>query len=209
MPNCSSGSFNPTTCILFVPKKYLQDYRDALGNECNIFARSDGDGDKDKSVTQCEAPIITYADGVLHFYSSTLGAEYHYVIKTLDATTESYSKDGDVTLSATYKIFAYATADGYQPSDKATATLYWINANLENDPSSNINQTKTRGIVATSKEGVVTLSGLDNGEVITFYTLDGRKIGAAKAENGTVACSVDGTLVVAKFGNNAIKITVK
>ena len=47
-------------------------------------------------------------------------------------------------------------------TEKATATLYWVktDGNLENGASTNINQAKTRGIMATSHDGIVTLSGL-------------------------------------------------
>ena len=123
---------------------------------------------------------------------------------------DKLSQDGKVALVAAYKISAYATADGYQASDKATATLYWINANLETDPSTNINQAKTRGIVATFDGGIVTLSGLDNGEVVSFYSPDGRQLGAAKAENGIASCAVmESGVVIAKVGKDAIKIAVR
>lgn len=48
--------------------------------------------------------------------------------------TDAYSEDGDVTLQAAYKITAYATAEEYQPSDKATATLYWVDGRID-DPT--------------------------------------------------------------------------
>ena len=201
-----------TTCVFYVPKEYLQEYKDAIGSKYSyIYAWNGGDGGSDdKPTIQCEVPTIMYAAGKLRFKSSTTGAEYHYTITDSDMANDSYSQDGEVSLSATYKISAYATADGYQPSDKATATLYWINANLENDPSTNINQAKTRGIVATSDGGIVTLSGLDNGEVVSFFSPDGRQIGAAKAENGIASCAVmESGVVIAKVGNNTIKRTSK
>lgn len=121
------------------------------------------------------------------------------------------SEDGKVQLAAAYNITAYATTDGYKQSDKATAMLYWVkaNGNLENT-STNINQAKTRGIVATSHDGIVTLSGLDNGEEVRFYAADGKQIGAAKAIDGVVSQAVSSaSLVIAKIGSQAIKIAVK
>ena len=123
--------------------------------------------------------------------------------------TDAYSQDGNVTLVAAYKISAYATADGYQPSETTTATLYWINANLENDPSTNITQAKTRGIVASSEGGIVTLSGLDNGEMVSFYSPDGRLVGTSKAENGTASYAVNSSIIIAKVANQSIKLIVK
>ena len=147
------------TCILNVPKSYLQDYKDALGSKYPYIYASKEDGDDDKPTEQpCATPTITYAAGKLHFTSATPNAEYHSTITDTDMMSDKYVEDGVLDLSATYHITVYATADGYKPSEKATATLYWINANLENGTSTNINQAKTRGIVATSDGGIVTLS---------------------------------------------------
>ena len=210
-PSNITNSRIPTTCIIYVPKHYLQAYKDALGSTYPyIYEWKKSDGGDDKPTTKCETPTITYADGSLQFSSSTAGAEYHYTITDADMANDKLSQDGKVALVAAYKISAYATADGYQASDKATATLYWINANLETDPSTNINQAKTRGIIATSDGGIVTLSGLDNGEVVSFYSPDGRQLGAAKAENGIASCAVmESGVVIAKVGKNAIKIAVR
>lgn len=211
---CPSNIVNssiPTTCIFNVLKEYLQDYKDAIGSKYPYIYvwNKDNTGGEDKPVAKCEVPVITYAAGKLSFKSSTTGAEYHYTITDSDMANDAYSQDGEVKLSAAYKISAYATAEGYQASDKATATLYWVDANLENDPSTNINQAKTRGIVATSNGGIVTLSGLDNDEVVAFYSVDGKQLGKVKSENGIASCAVAESLVIAKVGNNTIKIAVK
>ncbi len=213
---CPKGTIDssiPTTCILYVPKAYLQDYKNALGSKYPyIYASKDEDGQgEDKPVTACATPTITYSDGELQFASTTDGAQYHYTITDADIKTDAYSENGKVQLAAAYNITAYATADGYKQSDKATAVLYWVkaNGNLENI-STNINQAKTRGIVATSHDGIVTLSGLDNDEEVRFYAADGKQIGAAKAIDGVVSQAVStASLVIAKIGSQAIKIAVK
>lgn len=157
---------------------------------------------------QCAVPAISYADGKLTFACSTPNAEYHYTITDSDIASDAYCQDGTVKLYAAYNISAYATADGYKPSDKATATLYWVEANLQNNPT-NINQTATRGIIVTSNDGIVTLSGLNNDETVRFYTVDGKQLGAAKAINGTASQAVSESVVIAKMGNQTIKIAVK
>ena len=73
----------------------------------------------------------------------------------------------------------------------------------------NINQEKVRGIMAFSHDGVVSITGLDSGEVVKFYTLDGKLVGSSVAADGAATCAVSETLVIAKFGNHAIKIAVK
>ena len=198
-----------STCIIYVPKAYLQDYKDALGNEYPyIYVLNDSESGEQKP-EQCAVPTISYADGKLTFASSTPNAEYHYTIADTDMASDAYSQDGLVKLSAAYNISAYATADGYKASDKATATLYWVEANLQNN-TTNINQAATtRGIIVTSNDGIVTLSGLNNSEIVRFYTVDGKQIGTAKAINGTASQAVSESIVITKIGNQTIKIAVK
>lgn len=116
--------------------------------------------------------------------------------------TDALCEDGNVSLSAAYDISVYATADGYSASEKAKATLYWVNANLEIQP-------RTRGVVASAHDGIVCISGLDNGEVVKFYAADGKLIGSSSAVDGTASCAVSETMVIAKFGDNTIKVAVK
>ena len=199
----------PTTSIIKVPTEYLQGYKDSFGSDYKyIYAwNPDGSGDDTKPVTQCATPSVSYESGELKFASETAGAEYHYTITDADMASDAYSKEGKVTLSAAYKISVYATADGYKASDKAEATLYWVNANL--DTGTNINMVKTRGVVASAHDGIVTLSGLDNGEVVKFYATDGKYLGSSVAANGAASYAVNESLVIAKVGKDSIKIAMK
>lgn len=199
----------PITCIIYVPEEYLQNYKDALGADYKYIYtwNPNGSGDDDKPVTQCATPSVFYGAGKLKFSCETAGAKYHYTISDKDMATDALSEDGNVTLSAAYDISVYATADGYKTSEKAKATLYWVNANLEN--ATNINQARTRGVVASAHDGIVSISGLDNGEVVKFYAADGKLIGSSSAVDGTASCAVSETMVIAKFGDNAIKVAVK
>ena len=198
-----------STCIFYVPKAYYQNYKDELGSKYSyIYPSKDDESGEDKPNEQCAVPTISYADGKLTFACSTPNAEYHYTITDSDIASDAYCQNGIVKLYAAYNISVYATADGYKASDKATATLYWIEANLQNN-TTNINQTATRGIIATSNDGIVTLSGLNNSEIVRFYTVDGKQIGTAKAINGTASQAVSESIVIAKIGNQTIKIAVK
>ena len=210
LPNNTINCGLQSTCFFFVPKAYYQDYKEALGSKYSYIyvPLNDETSGEQKPVEQCAVPTISYADGKLTFASSTPNAEYHYTITDTDMASDTYSKDGVVKLSAAYNISAYATADGYKASDKATATLYWVEANLQNTPT-NINQTATRGIIVTSSDGIVTLSGLNNDETVRFYTVDGKQLGAAKAVNGTASQAVSESIVIAQMGNQTIKIAVK
>ena len=199
----------PTTSIIKVPKEYLQEYKNAFGpNYQYIYAWNPNEtGEDSKPVTQCSTPSISYESGKLKFACETTGAKYHYTITDTDIKSNALSENGEVSLSAAYNISVYATADGYKASDKAEATLYWINANL--DTGTNINMVKTRGVVASAHDGIVTLSGLDNGEVVKFYATDGKYLGSSVAANGAASFAVNESLVIAKVGKDSIKIAVK
>ena len=199
----------PTTSIIKVPTEYLQGYKDAFGpNYKYIYAWNPGEaGEDNKPVTQCSTPSISYESGKLMFACETAGAKYHYTITDTDIKSDALSENGEVSLSAAYNISVYATADGYKASDKAEATLYWIDANLDN--STNINMVRTRGVVASAHDGIVTLSGLDNGEVVKFYATDGKYLGSSVAANGSASYAVNESLVIAKVGKDSMKIAVK
>ena len=199
----------PQTSIIKVPKEYLQDYKNAFGpNYQYIYAwNPDETGEDNKPVTQCSTPSVSYGEGKLKFACETTGAKYHYTITDTDIKSDALSENGEVSLSAAYNISVYATADGYKASDKAEATLYWIDANLDN--STNINMVRTRGVVASAHDGIVTLSGLDNGEVVKFYATDGKYLGSSVAANGSASYAVNESLVIAKVGKDSIKIAVK
>ncbi len=199
----------PRTSIIMVPTEYLQDYKYAFGpNYQYIYAwNPDETGDDNKPVTQCSTPSVSYGEGKLTFTCETTGAKYHYTITDTDIKSDALSENGEVSLSAAYNISVYATADGYKASDKAEATLYWVNANLDN--STNINMVKTRGVVASAHDGIICLSGLDNGEVVKFYATDGKYLGSSVAANGSASFAVNESLVIAKVGKDSIKIAVK
>ena len=209
---CRSNYANlniPTTSIIKVPTEYLQGYKDAFGSDYKyIYAWNPNEtGDDNKPVTQCSTPSISYGEGKLMFACETAGAKYHYTITDTDIKSDALSENGEVSLSAAYNISVYATADGYKASDKAEATLYWINANQDN--GTNINMVRTRGVVASAHDGIVTLSGLDNGEVVKFYATDGKYLGSSVAANGAASAAVNESLVIAKVGKDSIKIAVK
>ena len=209
VPKNTSQSEIPITTIIKVPTEYLQDYKDAFDSSYKYIYGwdPDGTGDGTKPVTQCATPSISYESGKLMFASETAGAEYHYTITDTDITSDALSENGEVSLSAAYQISVYATADGYTASDKAEATLYWINANLEN--GTNINQVRTRGVVASAHDGIISLSGLDDGEVVKFFAADGKYLGSTVAANGAASYAVSESLVIAKVGKDSIKIAMK
>ena len=114
-----------------------------------------------------------------------------------------------VSLTACYDISVTAMKAGFSNSDKATAKLYWLPSSGSLDETS-INNVSMRGIAIQSAGGFVTISGLDNDETVNFYASDGKNLGFSTAINGTTFFSAkSGSVVIAKFGNESIKILVK
>lgn len=208
VPEMYSSETLPSTSVINVPAEYLQDYKDAFGTDYHyIYAwNPDESGDGDKPVTPCATPSVSYESGKLKFACETAGAKYHYTITDTDITSDALNENGEVSLSAAYNISVYATADGYTASEKAEATLYWINANLE---TANINLAKTRGIVASAHDGIICISGLDNGEVVKFYAADGKLLGSSSAVGGVASCAVSEKMIIAKIGMDTIKVLMK
>lgn len=201
------------TCNLHVPEKYLQNFINKIGSRCsNITVWNPADAPDDPNDVPketCSAPRIEYSDGELHFSSNTPNAEYHYTITNSDMISEGYSQDGSVNLSATYNVSAYATADGYLPSEIATATLCWIKEKSDEDNPTNINQAKTHGIIISSNNGALKVSNLDKGEKISLYSLDGKFIKTINAENGIASCNVSEKMFIVKIGNQSVKFFIK
>lgn len=196
----------PLTATIYVPSRYYSDYRrDSQWGKYTIIAMPN---DEEQDEKRCETPIITFSDGKLHFASATTGANYHYTVSCSDVTSEAYSEDGNVSLVAAYTITAYATADGYSPSDKTTATLYWVDGRLESPTSVTATAAK-RGVIVSTDGGRVTLSGLDDGETVSFYTIGGGRLGTVTASHGVATASFStGQIIVAKIGTTGIKVAL-
>lgn len=207
VPSTYSNAFEnsyPEYTTLHVPAASINSYKTTdpwsrFGKFVSI------EGGSEPSTPKCGTPTISYADGTLTFGSDTEGAEFVSDIKDNDIK-KHYA--ATITLEAAYHISVYATKPGYENSDTAEATLYWVKAN--GTISTGINAAKMRGVVATQSDGMVTLSGLDSDEPVTFYTGDGKMVGRVKAINGTASIAVKaGEVVIARFGASNIKMAVK
>lgn len=123
-------------------------------------------------------------------------------------TDDAVSESGTVDLAACYDISAYATANCHTTSDIATATLYWVKpeGSLTTDV---INSAKMRGVVVTSENGIVSVSGLAEGESILFYSVDGKLINKQTSINGVVNFATNEKVVIVKVGTSSLKVMVK
>ena len=180
----------------------MEKYRNA--DVWKKFSKIEEIDNNPNATEQCAAPVITYADGKLQFACETAGAEYMYTLTASDAKSSFEKSAGSVDLTAYYDITAYAVAEGYKNSEQVTATLYWIDGS---DVSTNINQTEMRGVMATCSGGIITVSGLSDGETVMFYDANGALLYTGTAQNGTIsyAPSASGVIIV-KIGTVSIKV---
>ena len=77
-----------------------------------------------KEPETCATPTIAFEQGELVFSCETEGVQFVSEVRVADAK-KNY--DSRVALVPTYEITVYATADGYDDSDVATATITWRN----------------------------------------------------------------------------------
>lgn len=156
--------------------------------------------------TACEKPAIAFENGKLLFTSGTNGAKYHCTITSPDMKNNELSESGVVDLQACYDIYVYATADGFTQSETATAKLYWVK---DDGSLSGINQVERRGIVVSSDNGFVNVSGLNDGEHVTLYSTEGKLLGTQSAQGGACIFTTFEKVVIVKIGDSSFKVMVK
>lgn len=190
---------------LYIPKGTTEIYK--AKEPWSKFKYIIEDNDVTEDAEKCQTPTISYSDKKLTFTSPTEGAKYHYTITDDDVKTEAYTEDGIIDLSATYEISVYASADGYRNSDRATATLYFINAGLENTTGV-VQIEQQRGVLISTNGGYISVSGLDDNEKVYLYNLQGISLaeGTACAGTATLNAGNEKGIVIVKIGEQSIKV---
>ena len=159
----------------------------------------------------CQSPTVSYSNGKLRFACDTPGASYHYSVRPVDVCGERYSEDGDVSLTGKYEISVYATADGYEPSEIVNVTLSWSDAMVDG-AETGVDGPSARSVHASVCDGMVSVLGLSDGDVVSFYTLEGKLVGTQRAEDGKVSLPVlplSADVIIARIGNQSIKVMLK
>ena len=190
---------------LYIPKGTMAMYK--AKEPWNNFKYIIEENDITEDAEKCQTPTIGYSNKELTFTSQTEGANYHYTITDDDIKTEAYSEDGIISLSATYKISVYASAYGYKNSDRATATLYFINAGLENTTGV-LEIEEQRGVLISTAGNNISISGLDDNEKVYLYNLQGMSLAEGTACAGTVNLNAGNErgVVIVKIGKQSIKV---
>ena len=192
---------------VFVPDASIEQYKshEIWGKFWNIYPIS-----QSIEKTQCEKPTILYVDGKLIIESSTSGSQCFYSISDADVVSD-FPVNGDINLTATYNITAYAGADGYGYSEIATATLCYIDGTFKTD-GIETPQAAKRAVVISSNGGILTISGVEPGEEVSLYSISGSKISSVKASSSSVSLegkNLQSNVGIIKIGNESIKVQVK
>ena len=165
---------------------------------------------KNAPTEQCDIPVIAFEGGKLIFDSDTEDAEFHYEIKVEDA------KEGvgsEVSLSSAYEITVYASKEGYNDSEKNTATLYWINVDptttgvLENEIRVN-----TNAVLVQNTGGAIILSGVADDSDVVIYGLSGQMIAHGKTSGNHVEIGTNlssGDICIIKMGDKSVKYMLR
>lgn len=192
---------------LYVPKGTKAAYKQAEGWS-NFFTIEE---DEDAMLAEpCATPMIEYQNGKLKISSATAGSSCFYSINATDVTAESLVTS-DIDLSATYIIKAYATAPEHTNSETVTATLCWLDGQLETDGVKSMVAEK-RPVIITSDKGFLRISGLNDNERVSVYSIDGKLVSSTLAHSSIV--TTDATMLkegiaIIKIGDESFKVFVK
>ena len=198
---------------LYVPVGTVNKYKEAEGWNKFLFIEEetgpDGGGETPET-KKCATPTIGYQNGKLMFNCDTEGATCHSIITDTDIT--SYSSN-EVQLGVTYNISVYATKNGYENSDVATATLCWIDVEPKTEGITNIvSNVRARAVLIQSNGNQLTISGTEDGTTINVFDISGRLAGSTKAssEITTLITSLhSGDIGIVKIGDKAVKVLMK
>lgn len=198
------NSFNefPT---LHVPGSSINEYSSTYPwNEFPIIVALNNDSQK------CEIPEIRYENGELKFSCATNGAEFAYEI-TDDDIKSGY--ESSVKLDATYYISVYATRNGYENSDVATATLCWIDAEPKSDGIANeVAEIKAYPVLIQNIGGTISITGLEDNTPISIFSTSGMQMGSAVSAKGKNIIETSfrkGETAIVKIGGKSFKILIK
>lgn len=159
---------------------------------------------------KCEKPTISYSNGKLTFNSSTEGAACQYNITDTDVKGGS---GNEVQLTATYSISVYATKDGMENSETATATLCWIDVDPKTEGIKNsIANVKANPVLIQSNGGILNISGINDDTDVFVYSVSGQMVGTSKAKGDQVSVFTDiqkGEIVIVKIGDKSVKVVMQ
>lgn len=162
---------------------------------------------------KCATPTISYLNGKLTFECETEGVEFKSYITDTDISVYTSSS---IDLTATYHISVYATKEGFEDSDVATATLCWVDvdpyADGTKEAEDKVTEIKAMPILMQANGNNITVQGVSEGMEIGVYGIDGIKHGSAMAGKDRTKIPTNllpGSTAIVKVGEKAVKVIVK
>lgn len=207
-PFAYDNTFSNYDIPLYVPEASISSYQST--NPWSRFSSLKTLSGGDVEVKKCATPTISYNNGRISFGCETEGVEYSSSIT--DTDIKNYST-ATIDLGVTYTITVYATKSGYQNSDVATATLCWIDVDPRTEGlTTDVAQVNARAVMIQSNDGVLTVSGADDGTDITVYSLSGKIVGHAKAIGNKASLTTNlqkGDIAIVKIGDKSVKVVMQ
>ena len=193
---------------VYVPQEALAAYKTAnVWKNFKNIQSIDGTGEEPE---KCATPTIHYVNNTLTFDCET--EDVTFESKITDTDIAAYSSS-EIQLGVTYNISVYATKTGYLDSEKATATLCWIDVDPKTEGiETGIAQVEARAVLIQSKNGQIDVTGLDDGTNIAVYGINGTQLGSAVSRGGNASVDTNmatGSVAIVKIGDRSIKVIVK
>jgi hypothetical protein len=201
------NTFNNAT--LYIPKGAKEQYKETEGWKDFLFIE-EGTGDNPPSTQKCSTPTISYHYGKLTFNSDTEGVIFHSTVT--DDDIKSYDGN-EIQLGVSYNISVYATKEGYQNSEIATATLCWIDVEPKTEGiTDGIAQMPARAVMVKAEGGQLIIEGADDNTNISVYNIDGVQLGTSTSRNGVALINTSipkSSVTIVKIGNKSVKVMMK
>ena len=202
---------NIENATLHVPAESIELYKTTLpwSNFGTIVAL---DGDTPKP-NKCATPTISYANGKLKFNCETDDVLFNPTIKNDDI--KPYNHTEEIDFCVTYQISVYATREGYEDSDVATATLCWIDVEPATEgivDEDAVTEVKAVPVLIQTQGGNITIQGAAEGTPIAIYDIEGKQYGStiADKDRATITTSLrPGSIAIVKIGEKAVKVAIK
>lgn len=192
---------------VYVPQEALAAYKTA--EPWKNFKNLQSIDGTDEKPEKCATPTIHYANNMLTFDCETEGVTFES--KITDTDIAAYSSE--IQLGVTYNISVYATKTGYLDSEKATATLCWIDVDPKTEGiETGVAQVEARAVLIQSKNGQIDVTGLDDGTNIAVYGINGTQLGSAVSRGGNASVDTNmaaGSVVIVKIADKSIKVAMK
>ena len=203
------SNYTLSNATLYVPVGTIYDYK--ATSSWNRFSVIEED--KGGNLGKCSHPTISYSNGQLKFDCETEGVEYHSSIT--DTDIKDYTA-GVIDLSVTYNISVYATKEGYENSETATATLCWIDAEPwaegTKEAEDAVTEVKAMPVLIQAEGNIISVQGAVEGTEISVYNTAGIKLNSAIANNGITKLNTtlpSGSTAIVKIGEKSVKVVVK